>query len=112
VANKYPEYATKIVKDAATPTYPPFNYSDPKDQRRLIGPEVEIIDSVMSCAGLKYEYVLGAWPGLLPSISFGFDRCRQSARTAKAEVLSPRVARPSHTVPLLKGPAGEKPLLQ
>lgn len=71
VAQKYPEYASKTVKVAATPTYPPFTYSDPKDPRKMTGLEVEIIESVLTCAGLKFEYVMGPWTGLLPTLFSG-----------------------------------------
>ncbi|MCC7045449.1 MAG: transporter substrate-binding domain-containing protein [Alphaproteobacteria bacterium] len=71
VAQKYPDYAGKTVKVAATPTYPPFTYTDPKDPKRLVGLESEIAEDVLVCAGLKFEYVLGAWSGLLPSLFSG-----------------------------------------
>jgi polar amino acid transport system substrate-binding protein len=71
VAAKYPEYAGKIVRIAATPTYPPFSYADPKDLTRVTGLEAEIIESALDCAGLKYEYVKGPWSGLLPTLFSG-----------------------------------------
>jgi polar amino acid transport system substrate-binding protein len=71
VAAKYPEYAGKVVRIAATPTYPPFTYADPKDMTRVTGLEAEIIEGALNCAGLKYEYVMGAWTGLLPTLFSG-----------------------------------------
>ena len=70
-AQKYPAYAGKVVKVAATPTYPPFTYTDSVDPRKLVGLEIELIEGVLNCAGLKYEYLLGAWGGLLPTLFSG-----------------------------------------
>lgn len=71
VAQKYPDYAGKTVKIAVSPTSPPYTYSDPKDQERMTGLEVELIEGVMKCAGLKYEYLKGGWAGLLQSMFTG-----------------------------------------
>ena len=71
VAAKYPKYAGKVVKIAATPTGLPFTYADPADPNRMTGLEVEMIESAMKCAGLKYEYNKGAWAGLLQSMFNG-----------------------------------------
>lgn len=71
VAVKYPVYAGKVVKIAASPFQPPFAFSDPKDLERMDGLEVKMIEQVMACAGLKFEYVKGAWGALLPTLFFG-----------------------------------------
>jgi polar amino acid transport system substrate-binding protein len=71
VATKYPGYADKTVKIAASPTQPPYASTDPKDPNRLTGLEVEMIEGVMKCAGLKYEFVKGAWAGLLQAMFSG-----------------------------------------
>lgn len=71
VAQKYASYAGKVVKVAATPTYPPFTYTDPADPKKLVGLEAELIEGALNCAGLKYEYLLGAWGGLLPTLFSG-----------------------------------------
>lgn len=70
-ATKYPAYAKKEIKVAASAAYPPFSYSDPKDLNRLTGLEVEIIEAVFKCAGLKYSYFVGPWSGTLPAIMSG-----------------------------------------
>lgn len=71
VAVKYPDYAGKVIKIAASPFQPPFAFSDPRDLERMDGLEVEMIEKVMACAGLRYEYVKGAWGSLLPTLFFG-----------------------------------------
>lgn len=71
VARKYPAYAGKVVRIAASPAQPPFAFSDPDHPERMSGLEVEIIEKALSCAGLKFEYLKGAWSGLLPSLLSG-----------------------------------------
>lgn len=71
VAVKYPAYAGKVIKIAASPFQPPFAFSNPQDLERMDGFEVEVIEKVMACAGLKYQYVKGAWGALLPTLFFG-----------------------------------------
>ena len=71
VAVKYPNYAGKVIRIAASPFQPPFAFSNPRDLERMDGFEVEVIEKVMSCAGLKFEYVKGAWGALLPTLFFG-----------------------------------------
>jgi polar amino acid transport system substrate-binding protein len=71
VATKYPAYAGKVVKIAASPTQAPYAYIDPKNPDRLAGLEVEMIEGAMKCTGLKYEFVRGAWAGLLQSMFNG-----------------------------------------
>lgn len=71
VAEKYPGFAGKVVKIAASPAQPPFAHSDPDNPDEMIGFEAELIQNVMDCAGLKYEYYKGAWSGLLPTLFAG-----------------------------------------
>jgi polar amino acid transport system substrate-binding protein len=71
VAEKFPMHAGKVIKIAASPTQPPFSYSDPQNPDRMIGIEAEIIEKVMTCAGLKYSFVKGAWAALLPALYSG-----------------------------------------
>lgn len=71
VAEKYPKFAGKVVKIAASPAQPPFAYSNPDKPDEMIGFEAELIQNAMDCAGLKYEYYKGAWSGLLPTLFAG-----------------------------------------
>lgn len=70
-STKYPVYAAKAIKVAASAAYPPFSYSDPKDLNRLTGLEIELIEAVLKCAGLKFSYFVGPWSGTLPAILSG-----------------------------------------
>lgn len=71
VGEKYPQYAGKTVKIAASPTVAPFTFADPQNPDHMIGLEAELIEKAMSCAGLKFEYLKGAWSALLPAVYSG-----------------------------------------
>jgi polar amino acid transport system substrate-binding protein len=71
VAQKYPTYAGKVVKIAATPGGPPYTFVDAQNPDRLTGLEVDMVEKAMACAGLKFEYMKGAWSGLLAALFNG-----------------------------------------
>lgn len=71
VGQKYPAYAGRVVKIAVSPNQPPYSFADPQDPDRLVGIEVEMIEGAMNCAGLKFEYVKGAWSGVLAALMSG-----------------------------------------
>lgn len=71
VAEKYPSYAGKVVKIAASPTQPPYAFADPANPERMTGLEVELVEKAMKCAGLKYEFNRGTWVGALSSVFTG-----------------------------------------
>lgn len=65
------KYGGGTVRVAVTPITPPFTYADPNDLERVTGLEVDIIQSVMTRAGLKVEWTIGRWSSLLPTIFSG-----------------------------------------
>ena len=71
VAARYPAYAGKLVKIAVSPSQPPYAFSDPQNPDKMVGLEVELIEKVMACAGLKYEFIKGSWSGLLAALFTG-----------------------------------------
>lgn len=71
VAAKYPAYAGKVVKIAVSPSQPPYAFADPQNPENMVGLEVELIEKVMACAGLKHEFVKGSWSGLLAALFTG-----------------------------------------
>lgn len=71
VAAKYPAYAGRLVKIAVSPSQPPYAFADPQNPENMVGLEVELIENVMACAGLKYEFVKGSWSGLLAALFTG-----------------------------------------
>src|SRR5262245_46535507 len=70
-AAKYPSLAGKTIKIAADPAIQPYVFRDPANFDHLIGVDADLIPMAMSCVGLNYEYSLGAWGGLLPSVVAG-----------------------------------------
>lgn len=70
-AQRYPSLAGKTIKIAADPAIQPYVFRDPADFDHLIGVDADLIPMVMNCVGLNYEYSLGAWGGLLPSVVAG-----------------------------------------
>jgi polar amino acid transport system substrate-binding protein len=71
VATKYPSLAGKTIKIGADPTSPPYVTRDPKDFNQLIGFDADLARAVFDCAGVKYEFFLGGWSGLLPAVISG-----------------------------------------
>lgn len=70
-SQRFPQLAAAGVKIAAPTTSPPFSYSDPTDLNRLIGLEVEMVEAVMRCAGLRYEFVKGPFSSLIQTLMSG-----------------------------------------
>ncbi|QIB35574.1 ABC transporter substrate-binding protein [Ancylobacter pratisalsi] len=71
VATKYPSLAGKTVTFGADPQTPPYVARDGMDMNKLSGIAVDMAKAVMDCAGVKYEFTLGAWSGILPAVSSG-----------------------------------------
>jgi len=70
-AEKYPDSSQRVVQIAASPTTPPFTYSDPENLDKLTGIEIEMVEFAMECAGLKYEFVKGPFSTLIQTIMSG-----------------------------------------
>jgi polar amino acid transport system substrate-binding protein len=70
-AEKYPQFANRAVKIATPTTTPPFAFSNPSDLEQMTGIEIEIMEYVMQCAGLRYEYVKGPFSSLIQSVMSG-----------------------------------------
>ena len=88
VASKYPSLAGKTIKIGADPTSPPYVTRDPKDFNQLIGFDADMARAVFDCAGVKYEFFLGGWSGLLPAVISGqidvmWDNLYYTAERAK-----------------------------
>lgn len=71
VATKYPKLAGKTIKVGADPQTPPYVFRDSADFNKVVGVDAELARAVLECAGLKHEFVLGAWSGLLPATQAG-----------------------------------------
>ncbi len=71
LATKYPGLVGKTVKFGADPQTPPYVSRDAVDFNKVTGIAVDMAKEVMDCAGAKYEFVLGAWSGILPAVISG-----------------------------------------
>ncbi|WAC27709.1 ABC transporter substrate-binding protein [Ancylobacter sp. SL191] len=71
LASKYPGLVGKTVKFGADPQTPPYVARDGADFNKMSGIAVDMAKEVMDCAGAKYEFVLGAWSGILPAVISG-----------------------------------------
>ena len=71
MAQKYPSLVGRTIRIAIDPTAPPYEVRDPNNFEKLTGFDPSMIDAVMACIGLKYEFNPGAWSGLLPSVIAG-----------------------------------------
>ena len=71
VATRYPTLAGKTMRVGQDGVSVPFTYRDPKDPDHLIGSDADYARAVFGCIGLKVEFVVGAWAGLLPAVAAG-----------------------------------------
>ncbi|MFJ5486595.1 ABC transporter substrate-binding protein [Hansschlegelia beijingensis] len=71
VAEKYPSLAGKTIKIGADPQTPPYVMRDKSNFDKVIGVDADLARATFDCAGLKYEFVLGGWSGLLPAVMAG-----------------------------------------
>jgi polar amino acid transport system substrate-binding protein len=71
VAQKYPSLAGKTIKIGVDPESPPYVFRDSKNFNNLIGVDADLARAVFDCAGVKTEFLSGAWSGLLPALNAG-----------------------------------------
>lgn len=70
-AERYPTLADKTLRIGADPQTPPYVMRDGTDMTRVVGVDADLARAVFECIGLKHEFVLGAWSGLLPAVQSG-----------------------------------------
>ncbi|WP_307437072.1 ABC transporter substrate-binding protein [Labrys monachus] len=71
LATKYPGLAGRTIKMGLDPETPPYAVRDAADFEKFAGSDVELSKAVFECMGIKYEYMPGAWAGLLPAVNAG-----------------------------------------
>jgi polar amino acid transport system substrate-binding protein len=71
VAKKYPGLAGKTIMVAAAGEGAPFSFRDPKNFENLIGFDSDIARAAFACIGVKMDFKIGAWSGLLPAVIAG-----------------------------------------
>jgi polar amino acid transport system substrate-binding protein len=69
LAQKYPSLAGKTIKIGVDAQTPPYVMRDPKQFSNLIGFDADLARQVFDCAGIKYEFFVGGWSGLLPALN-------------------------------------------
>ena len=69
LAQKYPSLVGKTLKIGVDAQTPPYVMRDPKQFANLIGFDVDLARQVFECAGVKYEFFVGGWSGLLPALN-------------------------------------------
>lgn len=68
---KYPGLAGRTIRIGVDPQTPPYVMRDKADIEKLTGIDADLAKAVFDCAGVKYEFVPGAWAGLLPAVNSG-----------------------------------------
>jgi polar amino acid transport system substrate-binding protein len=69
LAQKYPSLVGKTLKIGVDAQTPPYVMRDPKQFNNLIGFDADLAREVFDCAGIKYEFFVGGWSGLLPALN-------------------------------------------
>ena len=69
LATKYPSLVGKTLKIGVDAQTPPYVMRDPKEFSKLIGFDADLARQVFDCAGIKYEFFVGGWSGLLPALN-------------------------------------------
>lgn len=69
LAQKYPSLVGKTLKIGVDAQTPPYVMRDPKEFSKLIGFDADLARQVFDCAGIKYEFFVGGWSGLLPALN-------------------------------------------
>lgn len=70
-ATRYPGLAGKTIRMGVDPDTPPYAQRDPANMEKMTGSDIDLAKAVLECVGLKYEFVPGAWSGLMPAIVSG-----------------------------------------
>jgi len=71
LAQKYPTLVGKTIKIGVDPQTPPYIMRDAKDFNKLVGFDADLSREVLDCAGIKHEFFIGGWGGLLPALNAG-----------------------------------------
>jgi len=71
LATKFPSLVGKTIKIGADPQNPPYVMRDPADFNKVVGVDADLASAVLDCEGVKHEFFLGGWAGLLPAVMSG-----------------------------------------
>lgn len=68
LAEKYPGLAGRTIRIGGDAQTPPFFFRDPANFDNIIGMDADLARAVLDCHGIKYEWFIGAWSGILPAV--------------------------------------------
>lgn len=71
LAAKYPALVGKKITIGQDGESAPFSRRDPKDFNHIVGLDADTARAVFACAGVPFEFKLGAWGGLIPATMSG-----------------------------------------
>ena len=71
LSEKYPSLVGKTLKIGADPQTPPYVMRTESDFNKVVGIDADLARAVFDCHGIKYEFFLGGWSGLLPAVISG-----------------------------------------
>lgn len=68
LAEKYPSLAGRTIRIGGDAQTAPFFFRDPSNFENIIGFDADLARAVFDCHGVKYEWFIGAWSGILPAV--------------------------------------------
>lgn len=68
LAEKYPSLAGRTIRIGGDAQTAPFFFRDPANFDNIIGADADLARAVFDCHGIKYEWFIGAWSGILPAV--------------------------------------------
>jgi polar amino acid transport system substrate-binding protein len=69
--DKYPSLAGKTINVAQAGLEPPFSMRDKTDPNKIVGIDVDLAQATFECLGVPWKINLGAWAGLIASVTEG-----------------------------------------
>lgn len=71
LSKKYPSLVGKTIKIGQDGESAPFSMRDPGNRDHLIGVDADLARATFECIGVKIEFVVGTWSGLLAAATSG-----------------------------------------
>ncbi len=68
LAEKYPGLAGRTIRIGGDAQTAPFFFRDPSNFENIIGFDADLARAVFDCHGVKTEWFIGAWSGILPAV--------------------------------------------
>ncbi|MEZ5924307.1 MAG: ABC transporter substrate-binding protein [Hyphomicrobiaceae bacterium] len=68
LAEKFPSLAGRTIRIGGDAQTAPFFFRDPSNFENIIGADADLARAVFDCHGIKYEWFIGAWSGILPAV--------------------------------------------